>query len=71
MRLSYERYFLILGILIAVGLLVSFEVAAILGVLTVIFASVWLRRRSTTQCPHCGAEIAGSAAVCERCGGEL
>ncbi len=30
MRLSYERYSLILGILIAVGLLVSFEVAAIL-----------------------------------------
>jgi hypothetical protein len=32
MRLSYERYFLIFGILIAVGLFVSFEVAAILGV---------------------------------------
>jgi len=71
MRLSYERYFLVLGILIVVGLLVSFEVAAILGVLTVIFASAWLRRRPTAQCPHCGAEMPGSATACERCGGEL
>ena len=71
MTLSYERYFLILGILIAVGLFVSFEVAAILGVLGVIAAAIWARGRSTTQCPQCGAEVPGSAAVCERCGIEL
>jgi hypothetical protein len=70
MRLSYERYFLIFGVLIVIGLFVSFEVAAILGVLGVIVASVWVRR-STTQCPKCGAEVRGSTAVCDRCGSEI
>ena len=70
MQLSYERYFLIFGVLIVIGLFVSFEVAAILGVVGVIAAVIWVRR-STTQCPQCGAEVRGSRAVCDRCGSEL
>jgi rRNA maturation endonuclease Nob1 len=69
--LSYEQFFLLFGVLAAVGLFVSFEVAAILGVLAVIGLSIWARRASTVQCPACGAAISGSAEVCKRCGHEL
>lgn len=71
MTLSYEQFFLIFGVLALVGLFVSFEVAAILGVLAVIGLSIWARRASTVQCPACGAATGGSAEACERCGHEL
>jgi len=34
--LSYEQFLLIFGVLVVIGLLISFEVAAVLGVLGVI-----------------------------------
>jgi len=68
--LSYEQFFLVFGVLAAIGLFVSFEVAAILGVLAVVGLSIWARKASTVQCPACGATTSGSAEVCERCGHE-
>lgn len=70
MTLSYEQFLLIFGVLVLIGLFVSFEVAAVLGVLAVIGLSIWARRASTVHCPACGAAISGSADVCERCGHE-
>jgi rRNA maturation endonuclease Nob1 len=56
------------GALVVVGLVLSFQVAALLGVLSVIALTVWARRRPTRRCPECGATIGGSQRACEHCG---
>jgi tRNA(Ile2) C34 agmatinyltransferase TiaS len=71
MTLNYERFLLLLGLLAAAGLLVSFEAAAVLGVFAVVALGIWARRRSAGECPSCGARLKASRTTCERCGFEL
>ena len=59
------------GVLITVGLIFSFQIAALLGALSVIGLAVWDRRRTVGQCPQCGAVVRGAGGVCGRCGYEL
>jgi membrane protein implicated in regulation of membrane protease activity len=66
-----EVFLVLFGALVVIGLVLSFQIAAVLGVLSVIALAIWARRRSTRLCPQCGATIRGSDQVCERCGHEL
>lgn len=65
-----EVFLVLFGGLVVIGLVFSFQIAALLGVLSVIALMIWARRRSTRTCPQCGAIIRGSDRVCERCGYE-
>jgi hypothetical protein len=71
MTLSVEQALLAVGLLVIVGFLFSFELAAVLGALTVVGLAVGARQRSAGQCPQCGAKVKGSASACERCGHEF
>ncbi len=71
MALSVEQALLAFGLLVIVAFLFSFELAAVLGALTVVGLGVWARQRSARQCPQCGAKVKGSASACERCGYEF
>ena len=67
MPVSVEQALLAFGLLVIVAFLFSFEIAAVLGALTVIGLGVRARKRSARQCPQCGANVKGSASACERC----
>lgn len=65
-----EVFLVLFGALVVIGLVLSFQIAALLGVLSVIALMVWARRQSSRPCPQCGATIGGSDRICERCGHE-
>jgi hypothetical protein len=62
-----EVFLVLFGALVVIGLVLSFRIAAVLGVLSVIALVIWARR-STRPCPQCGATIRGSDRACGRCG---
>lgn len=72
MTVSNEHFILLFGVLVLVGLFVSFEVAAVLGALSVVALGIWARhKQGARECPRCGSKGQGSAGVCERCGFEF
>jgi zinc-ribbon domain len=70
MVIRTEVVVILFGALFVIGLVLSFEIAALLGALSVIALAIWARRGPTRRCPQCGAKIRGSDRVCERCGYE-
>jgi hypothetical protein len=70
MTVPTEFVLILFCVLFVVGIVLSFEIAALLGALSVVAIGVWARRRSAGSCPRCGATIKGPEAVCKRCGYE-
>lgn len=64
-----EVFLVLFGALVVIGFVLSFQIAALLGALSVIALGI-RARRATRPCPQCEATIRGSDRVCERCGYE-